>query len=249
MSNSSQKLAGKITLVTGGNGGIGLATAKRFAAEGAAKVFVTGRRQAELDAAVQEIGSVAVGVLGDVAIVADVDRLYAAVKEQAGRLDVVFANAGFAEFAPLGEITEDHYDRQFDTNVKGLLFAVQKALPLMGKGGSIILNASVVASKGTPGMSVYSATKGAVRNFARSWTLDLKDRGIRVNVVSPGPIHTPGLDKAASEEFKQQIVGMVPMGRIGDADEVARAAVFLASDDSTFTTGAELFVDGGMAQV
>ena len=249
MSDSSKKLDGKITLVTGGNGGIGLATAKRFAAEGAAKVFVTGRRQKELDAAVAEIGDVAVGVLGDVSNLAALDRLYATIKEQGGRLDVVFANAGFAEFAALGEITEEHYDSQFDTNVKGLLFTVQKALPLLGKGASIVLNASIVASKGTPGMSVYSATKGAVRNFARSWTMDLKDRGIRVNVISPGPIHTPGLDSATTAEFKQQITGMVPMGRIGEADEVARAAVFLASEDSSFTTGAELFVDGGMAQV
>ena len=249
MSNSSNKLEGKITLVTGGNSGIGLATAKHFAAEGAAKVFVTGRRQTELDAAVAEIGPVAVGVQGDVGSVADLDRLYATITQQAGRLDVVFANAGFAEFAPLGEITEEHYDKQFNANVKGLLFTVQKALPLLGKGSSVILNASVVASKGTPGMSVYSATKAAVRNFARSWTLDLKERGIRVNVISPGPIHTPGLDSAATDEFKRQIVGMVPMGRIGDADEIARPAVFLASDDSSFITGAELFVDGGMAQV
>ena len=249
MSNSSSKLEGKITLVTGGNSGIGLATAKRFAAEGAERVFITGRRQAELDAAAKEIGPVAVGVQGDVGKLADLDRLFATIKEQSGRLDVVFANAGFAEFAPLGEITEEHYDKQFDANVKGLLFTVQGALPLLSKGGSVILNASIVASKGTPAMSVYSATKAAVRNFARTWTLDLKDRGIRVNVISPGPIHTPGLDSATTDEFKQQIVGMVPMGRIGDADEVARAAVFFASDDSTFTTGAELFVDGGMAQV
>lgn len=249
MSTSSQKLAGKITLVTGGNSGIGLATAKRFAAEGAAKVFVTGRRQKELDAAVAEIGDRAVGVQGDVANLADLDRLFAVIKEQSGRLDVVFANSGVAEFAPLGEITEEHYDRVFDINVKGLLFTVQKALPLLGEGSAIILNASVVGSKGTPAMSVYSATKAAVRNFARSWSLDLKGRGVRVNVVSPGPIRTPGYDNLITSEVEQGMVAGIPLGRVGEADEIAKATVFLASDDSSFVNGTELFVDGGMAQI
>ena len=249
MSNTSRKLEGKITLVTGGNSGIGLATAKRFAAEGAAKVFVTGRRQNELDAAVAEIGPVAVGVQGDVAKLADLDRLFATIKEQAGRLDVVFANSGVAEFAPLGAITEEHYDRIFDINVKGLLFTVQGALGLLDQGGAIILNASVVGSKGTPAMSVYSATKAAVRNFARSWSLDLKGRGVRVNVVSPGPIRTPGFGNLIPFEVEQQMVAGIPLGRVGEADEIAKATVFLASDDSSFITGTELFVDGGAAQI
>ena len=249
MSTPSQKLAGKITLVTGGNSGIGLATAKRFAAEGAQTVFLTGRRQKELDAAVAEVGPAAVGVQGDVANLADLDRLYATIKERVGRLDVVFANSGVAEFAPLGEITEEHYDRVFDINVKGLLFTVQKALALMDQGGTIILNASVVGSKGTPAMSVYSATKAAVRNFARTWALDLKGRGVRVNVVSPGPIRTPGYDNLITSEVEQAMVAGIPLGRVGEADEIAKATVFLASDDSSFVNGAELFVDGGMAQV
>ena len=248
MSNTSKKLDGKIALVTGGNSGIGLATARRFIAEGA-HVFVTGRRQKELDAALADLGENATGVQGDVSNLADLDRLFAAIKEQKGRLDVVFANAGFAEFAPLGAITEDQYDRQFNVNVKGLLFTVQKALPLLSENSSVILNASIVASVGTPAMSVYSATKAAVRNFARTWVLDLKGRGIRVNVVSPGPISTPGLENAVTDEFKQQMIINIPLGRIGEADEIAKAAVFLASDDSSFITGAELFVDGGMAQV
>ena len=249
MSDTSRKLDGKITLVTGGNSGIGLATAKRFVAEGAAKVFVTGRRQTQLDAAVAEIGPVAVGVQGDVGSLADLDRLFATITQQAGRLDVVFANAGYAEFAPLGEITEAHFDGMFDANVKGLLFTVQGALPLLGKGASIILNASVVASKGTPAFSVYSATKAAVRNFARSWSLDLKGRGVRVNVVSPGPIRTPGYDNLISPEIEQGMVAGIPLGRVGEADEIAKATVFLASDDSSFVNGAELFVDGGLAQI
>lgn len=244
------KLEGKVAVVTGGNSGIGLATAQRFAAEGA-QVFITGRRQSELDKAVQQIGKNATGVQGDVANLADLDRLYATVKQKAGRIDIVFANAGSGEFAPLGAITEEHFDKTFNSNVKGLLFTVQKALPLMVDGGSIILNASVVGSKGAPALSVYSATKAAVRSFARTWTADLKDRKIRVNAISPGPIDTPGLDRLGqnAEQFKSFIIGTIPLGRLGNPDEIAKAAVFLASDDSSFVTGIELSVDGGSAQV
>ena len=249
----AKKLDGKIAVITGGNSGIGLATAKRFVDEGAF-VFVTGRRQEELDAAVKSIGRNVVGVRGDVANLADLDRLYATVKQQKGRVDVLFANAGGASFLPLGQITEEHYDKTFNINVKGLLFTVQKALPLMPDGASIVLNASIVSIKGTPAFSVYSATKAAVRSFARTWTMDLKDRKIRVNALSPGPIETPAMDGLVKteEERRQMKDGMVagiPLGRIGDPDEIAKAAVFLASDDSSFVTGVELFVDGGMAQV
>jgi NAD(P)-dependent dehydrogenase (short-subunit alcohol dehydrogenase family) len=247
------KHEGKVAVVTGGNSGIGLATAQRLVAEGA-YVFITGRRQAELDAAVRLIGKNVTGVQGDVSNLADLDRLYATVKQQKGRVDILFANAGLGEFAPLGAITEAHFDKTFNANVKGLLFTVQKALPLFANGGSIILNASIVSSKGNPAMSVYSATKAAVRSFARNWTLDLKDRKIRVNAVSPGPIETPGLDglgKNAEEtaQFKASMVGAVPMGRLGTSDEIAKVVSFLASDDSSFITGIELFVDGGMAQI
>ena len=249
----ARKLEGKIAVVTGGTSGIGLATAKRFATEGA-RVFVTGRRQAELDAAVREIGENVTGIQGDVAKFADLDRLYAAVKAKKGRIDILFANAGAAEFAPLGEITEEHFDKIFDTNVKGVLFSVQKALPLMVDGGSIILNASIVGSTGNPAFSVYSATKAAVRSFARTWILDLKERKIRVNAISPGPINTPGLNGLAQtegvgEQLKASLIASVPLGRFGTPDEIARAAVFLASDDSSFVTGTELFVDGGAAQI
>ena len=249
----AKKLEGKVALVTGGNSGIGLATAQRFAAEGA-KVFVTGRRQEELDEAVRLIGHGAVGVQGDVAKLADLDRLYAVIKERAGRLDVLFANAGGAEFVPLGQITEAHFDKWFGINVKGLLFTVQKALPLMPDGASIVLNASIVSVKGTPAFSVYSATKAAVRSFARTWSVDLKDRRIRVNAVSPGPISTPAVDTLAGGreqgvQFKANMAANVPMGRVGEPDEIAKAVVFLASDDSSNVTGIELFVDGGMAQV
>ncbi|MBC7771330.1 MAG: SDR family oxidoreductase [Pyrinomonadaceae bacterium] len=248
------KLDGKIALITGGNSGIGLATAQRFAKEGA-YVFITGRRQAELDSAVKMIGAGnATGIQGDVSKLADLDRLYAAIKEKKGRIDILFANAGAGEFAKLGEITEAHFDKWFGVNVKGLLFTVQKALPLMPDGASIILNASIVATKGFENFSVYSATKAAVRSFARTWTVDLKARKIRVNAISPGPIATPGVDdlaggKSEGDQFMSNIVPAVPMGRVGTADEIAKAAVFLASDDSSFVTGIELFVDGGMAQV
>jgi len=247
----SGKLEGKVAVVTGGNSGIGLATAKRFVAEGAF-VFITGRRQAQLEAAVKDLGNNAFGVQGDVASLADLDRLYAAVKATKGRIDILFANAGVAEIAPLGAITEEHFDRTFDTNVKGLLFTVQKALPLITDGGSVILNASIVASTGNPALSVYSATKAAVRSFARTWILDLKERRIRVNAISPGPIDTPGLDglaQGAGEQLKASLIAGVPLGRLGVPDEIARAAVFLASDDSSFVTGTELFVDGGAAQI
>jgi NAD(P)-dependent dehydrogenase (short-subunit alcohol dehydrogenase family) len=247
------KLDGKVAVVTGANSGIGLATAKEFVAEGA-YVFGTGRRQAELDAAAKEIGKNFTGVQGDVSNIADLDRLYATVKEKKGHLDIVFANAGVAEFAPLGQITEAHFDKTFNINVKGLLFTVQKSLPLLRDGSSIILNASIVASKGMAALSVYSATKAAVRSFARTWTSDLKDRKIRVNVISPGPIETPGVDslvktEAERKELVRGLISGVPLGRVGRPDEIAKAAVFLASGDSSFVTGIELFVDGGMAQV
>jgi NAD(P)-dependent dehydrogenase (short-subunit alcohol dehydrogenase family) len=247
------KLQGKTALITGGNSGIGLATAKRFVIEGA-YVFITGRREPELAAAVKEIGRNVTGVQGDVSNLADLDRLFAQIKREKGKLDIVFANAGVARFAALGTITEDLYDSIFDINVKGLLFTVQKALPLLPDGASIVLNASIVASKGLPANSVYSATKAAIRSFARTWTTDLKDRRIRVNAVSPGSIDTPGLSNLlASSETGQQRMKMisdaVPLGRLGKPDEIAKAVVFLASDDSSYVTGSELFVDGGFAQV
>jgi NAD(P)-dependent dehydrogenase (short-subunit alcohol dehydrogenase family) len=247
------KLDKKTALVTGGNSGIGLATAKQFVREGA-YVFITGRRDAELAAAVKEIGTNVTGVRGDVSNLGDLDRLVAQIKHLKGKLDIVFANAGVAKYAPLGEITEVLYDEIFDVNVKGLLFTVQKMLPLLPDGASIILNSSIVASKGLSANSVYSATKAAVRSFARTWTTDLKGRRIRVNAISPGSIDTPGLnDLLASSEAGEQrrkiISGAVPLGRLGAPEEVAKAVVFLASDDSSYITGAELFVDGGFAQV
>jgi len=247
------KLDGKTALITGGNSGIGLATAKRFVSEGA-YVFITGRRDAELAAAVREIGSNVTGVQGDVSKLGDLDRLFARIEQEKGTLDVVFANAGIARYARLGEITEELYDSIFDINVKGLVFTVQKTLPLLPYGASIILNASIVASKGFSSNSVYSATKAAIRSLARTWSTDLKDRRIRVNAISPGIIDTPGLsDLLASSETGQQrktmIANSVPLGRFGTADEIAKAAVFLASDDSSYITGTELFVDGGIAQV
>jgi NAD(P)-dependent dehydrogenase (short-subunit alcohol dehydrogenase family) len=247
------KLEGKIALITGGTSGIGLATAKRFVNEGA-DVFVTGRRGQELEAAVKEIGKGVTGVQGDVSKRADLDRLFAQIESEKGRLDVLFANAGVAKYGRLGEISEEFFDSIFDINVKGVLFTVQKALPLMPDGASIILNASVVGSKGLSSNSVYSATKAAIRSFARTWTTDLKERRIRVNAISPGTIDTPGLNDllasaAAGQERVQMIHNSVPLGRFGTADEIARAVVFLASDDTSYVTGAELFVDGGFAQV
>lgn len=247
------KLEGKVVVVTGGSSGIGLAAAQIFASEGA-KVFIIGRRQNELDAAVKLIGKNAIGVQGDVSNLADLDRLYDQVKRQDARIDVLFANAGGGDFAALGSITEEQFDKTFSINVKGLLFSVQKALPLFQDGGSIILNGSVAGSKGLESFSVYSATKAAVRSFARTWTTDLKARGIRVNVISPGPIDTPifnsmGASKEELDQLKTSLALPVPMGRMGRPEEVAKAALFLASADSSFVTGVELFVDGGMAQV
>jgi NAD(P)-dependent dehydrogenase (short-subunit alcohol dehydrogenase family) len=247
------KLDGKIALVTGGTSGIGLATAKQFVREGA-YVFITGRRDPELAAAVKVIGTNVTGVRGDVSNLGDLDRLVAQIKHEKGKLDIVFANAGVAKYAPFGEITEVLYDEIFGINVKGLLFTVQKMLPLLPDGASIILNSSIVASKGLSANSVYSATKAAVRSFARTWTTDLKGRRIRVNAISPGSIDTPGLnDLLASSEAGAQrrkvISSAVPLGRLGTPEEVANAVAFLASDDSSYITGTELFVDGGFAQV
>jgi NAD(P)-dependent dehydrogenase (short-subunit alcohol dehydrogenase family) len=244
------KLQGKIALITGGSSGIGLATAKQFVNEGAC-VFITGRREPELAAAVQEIGSNVTGVQGDVSNLGDLDRLYAQIKREKGTLDIVFANAGGAQLARLGTITEEHYDALFNSNVKGLLFTVQKALPLLPEGASIILNASIAASTAPlPAWSVYNATKAAVRSFARTWTTDLKERRIRVNAVSPGYTDTPPWHSiGAGEEYMKMIANSIPLGRFGTPDEIAKAVVFLASDDSSYITGTELFVDGGFAQV
>ncbi|MBV8607355.1 MAG: SDR family oxidoreductase [Singulisphaera sp.] len=241
----SKKLESKVAVITGGNSGIGLATARRFVAEGA-HVFITGRRQVELDEAVMQIGRNVTGVQGDVSHLTDLDRLFATVKQQQGHLDVLFANAAALALAPLGSISEEHFDKLFAINVKGLLFTVQKALPLFTDAGSIILNASVAASKGIEAFSVYCATKAAVRSFARCWTMDLRRRKIRVNTISPGPIETPMFDTSG---MREQAVAAVPMDRIGTPDELANAAVFLASDDSSYVTGIELCVDGGAAQV
>jgi NAD(P)-dependent dehydrogenase (short-subunit alcohol dehydrogenase family) len=247
------KLEGQIAVVTGGSTGIGLAVAKRFAKEGAG-VFVTGRRKAELAAAVGAIGPGTTGVRADSADLSDLDRLYERVKTEAGRIDVLFVNAGGGSMLSLGSITEEQYDDTFGRNVKGVLFTVQKALPLLVDGASVILTASNASIKGTPAFSVYSASKAAVRNFARSWTLDLKSRGIRVNVISPGPIKTPGLVNLAGPDAAQQqglldyMASTIPLGRVGDPDDVAGAAVFLASSDASFIAGIELFVDGGQAQ-
>jgi NAD(P)-dependent dehydrogenase (short-subunit alcohol dehydrogenase family) len=250
----SQKLAGKAAVITGGNSGIGFATAQRFVAEGA-YVFITGRRQADLDAAVKQIGHNVTGVQGDVANLADLDRLYATVQQQTGRINVLFANAGVGEFVPLGQITEAHFDKTFGINVKGTLFTVQKALPLMPDGASIVINGSMTSIKGTPAFGVYAATKAALRSFARTWSVDLKDRKIRVNVVSPGTVITPGYKNAPGlsdeqiEQIEAQAAAATPLGRAGTPDEIAKAVVFLASDDSSYVTGIELFVDGGMAQI
>ncbi len=247
------KLEGKIAVITGGSSGIGLATAKRFVLEGA-YVFITGRRQKEIDAAVSEIGKNVTGIQSDVSNLADLDKLYNIVKEQKGHIDILFANAGIGEFAPLGEISEEHFGKIFGINVKGVLFTVQKALPLFQDGSSIILNASIAASKGIEAFSVYNASKAAVRSFARTWTVDLRHRKIRVNAISPGPIDTPAVEglvqnKEQVEELKKNLIIAVPMSRMGSPDEVAKVVSFLASDESSYITGIDLSVDGGMAQI
>jgi NAD(P)-dependent dehydrogenase (short-subunit alcohol dehydrogenase family) len=249
-----KKLEGKIAVVTGGSAGIGLATAKLFAAEGA-QVFITGRRQSELDKAVDIIGRNAIGVQADSASNADLARLADTIRSRAGRIDVLYVNAGGGGMQALGQITEEHYADTFDRNVKGLLFTVQAALPLLSEGASVVLTSSVTGVTGTPAFSVYGASKAAVRNLARSWILDLKDRKIRVNVVSPGPVRTPGLvdlagdDKAAQQGLLDFLASQVPLGRVAEPEEIAKAVLFLASSDASFVNGAELFVDGGMAQV
>lgn len=242
------RLDGKVALVTGGSAGIGFGIARNFATEGA-RVFVTGRRQAELDKAVTSLGGNAAAIQGDASNLADLDRIYATIDKAAGRLDILAANAGIYEFAAFGEITEAHFDRIFDINVRGLLFTVQKALPLLAEGASVILTGSVVSIKGFPACSVYNASKAAIRSFARTWIVDLKGRGIRVNVLSPGYTATPGLNEFLTEEDKAAGAASVPLGRLGTAEDMARAAVFLASDDSAYITGIELYVDGGMGQI
>jgi NAD(P)-dependent dehydrogenase (short-subunit alcohol dehydrogenase family) len=249
----ANKLEGKVAVITGGANGIGLATAKRFASEGA-YVFITDRDEKELDKAVSDMGeNVSSGIQGDVSNLADLDRLYDTVKDQKGHIDILFANAGVIQFAPLGKISEEHFDKLFGINVRGLLFTVQKALPIFSDGGSVILTSSIGASKGAEELSIYHATKAAIRSFARSWTLDLKHRKIRVNAVSPGPIDTPFVDRVLSkgqrEQFLDNVLKSTPMGRMGTPDEVAKAVLFLASDDSSYITGIELFVDGGVAQI
>ncbi|WP_312227836.1 SDR family oxidoreductase [Pseudescherichia sp.] len=248
----SKQLDGKIALVTGGTSGIGLATAQVLAAQGA-QVFITGRRQAELDAAVDAIGAAATGIRADASKLAELDAVYAQIAKQAGRLDILFANAGGGDMQPLGAISEEHFDRIFGTNVRGVVFTVQKALPLLVDGASVILTGSTTSVKGTASFSVYSASKAAVRNFARSWALDLKDRGIRVNVVSPGPVRTPGLGELVPDEHRQglfdALAAQVPLGRLGEPEEIGKVVAFLGSDAASFINGAELFVDGGMAQI
>lgn len=240
------KLQGKIAVITGGSTGIGLATAQLFVKEGA-YVFITGRRQAELDEAVETIGRNVTGIQGDVVNFSDLDRLYDAVAKK-GRIDIVFANAGYGAFASLEGMTEEHFDGLFNTNVKGALFTVQKALPLLNDGASIILTGSVASVKGTPNFWVYAATKAAIRSFVRAWTVELKDRRIRSNVLSPGPTETPAVGQQPADAIAR-IVSTIPMGRMGTPEEIAKAALFLASDDSSFVTGIELFVDGGRAQI
>jgi NAD(P)-dependent dehydrogenase (short-subunit alcohol dehydrogenase family) len=242
------RLEGKIAVVTGGATGIGLAAVRRFIEEGAF-VYIFGRRQEKLDAALAQLGDKARAVRGSVADLADLDRLFDTVKAEQGRLDILLANAGTGEFAALDEITPDHYDRTFDVNVKGLLFTVQKGLPLMTSGGSIILTGSSTSVMGTPRFSVYSATKAAIRNFARSWAQDLRGTGIRVNVLSPGPTMTELAIEVVGEEAFKELGAGTPIGHVGDPAEIASVAAFLASSDSSFMTGSEVFADGGLAQI
>ncbi|MDI9221375.1 SDR family oxidoreductase [Pantoea sp. EA-12] len=248
----SKKLSGKIALVTGGSSGIGLASAQELAEQGA-KIYITGRRQEELDAAVALIGPSATGIRADASVLADLDTVFSTIAGESGKLDVLFANAGGGDMMPLGAITEEHFDRIFGTNVRGLLFTVQKALPLLTNGASVILTGSTAAAKGTASFSVYSASKAAVRNLARSWALDLKERGIRVNVVSPGPVRTPGLGGLVPEEHRQglfdALAAGVPLGRLGEPEEIGKTVAFLASDDASFINAAEIYVDGGLAQI
>ena len=250
----NSQFEGKVALVTGGSSGIGLATAKLFAQRGAT-VYITKRRQKELDDAVREIGQSATGIQGDVSRFGDIDKIYQTIRAQKGKLDILFANAGTGEFAPLGQINEEHFDKQFDVNVKGTLFTVQGALPLMSAGSAIVLNASLVSIKGSPAFSVYSATKAAIRSFARNWAVDLKGKGIRVNAVSPGVIPTPGyhtslgMTEQQLNDYIQSVTPAIPLGRTGTADEIAKAVAFLASDESSYITGSELFVDGGQGQI
>lgn len=248
----NKPLDGKIALVTGGSTGIGLGAALELVAQGA-RVFITGRRQAELDAAVAALGPAATAIRADASVLADLDAVYAQIAKSAGRLDILFANAGGGDMLPLGAITEEHFDRIFGTNVRGVLFTVQKALPLLSDGASVILTSSTAGIQGTAAFSVYSASKAAVRNFARSWALDLKDRRIRVNAVSPGPVRTPGLGGLVPDEARQglfdALASQIPLGRLGEPEEVGKAVAFLASDAASFVNGIELFVDGGMAQV
>ena len=240
-------LKGKVAVVTGGSAGIGLGIAKAFVKEGA-RVYITGRRQTELDKAVAEIGTNAIGVQADASSLDDIDRLYETVQKNSGRIDVLVLNAGFYEFMKFGEITEEHYDKTYNTNVKGLLFAFQKALPLLGRGASVIFTGSIAGSIGIPNMSVYSSTKAAIRNLARGWMLDTKERGIRINVLSPGHTMTPGLAGLLPQEAHAGLIDTIPAGRLGTPDDLGKAAVFLASDDSSYITGIELDVDGGVSQ-
>ena len=249
----TNKFSNKVVVVTGGSSGIGLAAAKAFSAEGAS-VFITGRRQETLDAAIKQIGGRVTAIQGDMSKLADIDRLYDAIQQKHAQIDVLFANAGGGEMVPLGAISEEHYQSTFDTNVKGVLFTVQKALPLLKDGASIILTSSTTSISGTPAFSVYSATKAAVRNFARNWMLDLRDRHIRVNAISPGVTDTAGLDDLfgggdQAQGTRDYLAGLIPAGRVGQPDEIAKAVLFLASDDASFINGIELFVDGGQAQI
>ena len=243
-----RRLRDKVALVTGGSAGIGLGIAKCFAEEGA-RVFITGRRESELDKAVTAIGGNATAVQGDISNLSDLDRIFATIKDKAGHIDVLAVNAGYYEPRSFGAITEEHFDKTFNTNVRGLLFTVQKALPLLADEASVILTGSIASIKGFQSLSVYNASKAAVRSFARSWIADLKGRGIRINVLSPGRVETPGLSGLMSAEQKAEAVALVPLGRIGTPDDLGKAAVFLASDDSAYVTGIELFVDGGAAQI